>query len=644
MSGDVAVYVVVGERNLLAGRLYPHRRRGVESASFVYDDRYLADPDAYALDPALPLVTGALQTPVGRALFGAFSDCAPDRWGRTLITRAEMARAKLTRTAPRSLSEADVLLGVRDDLRQGAMRFRVGEDGPFLAAEDSGIPILTDLPALLDIAERAESDTAGYAELNRLLRAGSSLGGARPKAHVMDSDGRIAIAKFPSAGSDTWNVMAWEKVALDLACDAGISVPDSRLIRVGDRSVLIVDRFDRQGAARIGYASAMTMLEASDGDQRSYLEIAEVIEERSTTVTADLHQLWRRICFSILISNTDDHLRNHGFLHERAESWVLSPAFDLNPNPEPGPKELSTAIDFYDYRASIDTLMGVAENFRLNVREAADVLAHVSSAVGRWRASAALHGLRPAEIEAMEPAFEHAEQDRAQAIAKNRHELQRVAGGVPDREDEGAHEEREDDPVLAEFGCGDLERARQQVELVHAERPEDRAAAMRELVAGDVCGGAQADAEGEQGYVPVRHGDHGQVGARVAGDDGGADAEQVAVVAADVEGAERGGVQQCEVEGGGDHVPGEGGMADGTAGQLVPARGHRAGCEDRDADQAVRAVPVAAGDPVHDPGERPGQKAEAPGDRAVRVIDVGQHAGPRADRHRCDQVRAGDVQ
>ncbi len=419
MSGDVAVYAVVGGRNLLAGRLYPRRRRGVESASFVYDGRYLADPDAYALDPALPLVTGALQTPVGRALFGAFRDCAPDRWGRTLITRAEMARAKPAGTALRSLSEADVLLGVRDDLRQGALRFRAGGDGPFLAAEDSGIPVLTDLPALLDIAGRAESDTAGYAELSRLLRAGSSLGGARPKAHVMDSDGRIAIAKFPSAGSDTWNVMAWEKVALDLARDAGISVPDSRLIRVGDRSVLIVDRFDRQGAARIGYASAMTMLEASDGDQRSYLEIAGVIEERSTTVTADLHQLWRRICFSILISNTDDHLRNHGFLHERAESWMLSPAFDLNPDPEPGPKELSTAIDFYDSRASIDTLMGVAEHFRLNVREAAGVLAHVNSAVGRWRASAASHGLRPAEIEAMKPAFEHAEQDRAQAIAKN---------------------------------------------------------------------------------------------------------------------------------------------------------------------------------------------------------------------------------
>ena len=420
MSSEVAVYVAVGERNLLAGRLYPHRRRGVESASFGYDDRYLADPDSYALDPALPLVTGSLQTPVSRALFGAFSDGAPDRWGRTLIARTETARARLAGTAPRSLSEADVLLGVRDDLRQGALRFRLGEDGPYLAAEDSGIPVLTDLPALLDIAKRVESDTADYGELNRLLRAGSSLGGARPKAHVMDSSGRIAIAKFPSTASDTWNVMAWEKVALDLARRAGINVPDSQLIRVGDRSVLIIDRFDRQGPARIGYASAMTMLEAGDGDQRSYLEIAEVIEERSTTVTTDLHQLWRRVCFSILISNTDDHLRNHGFLHERAESWALSPAFDLNPNPAPGPKELSTAIDFNDTHASIDTLMGVADYFRLNTQEAADVLAQVTSAVGHWRATAASHGLRQAEIEAMAPAFEHAERDRAHAITKSR--------------------------------------------------------------------------------------------------------------------------------------------------------------------------------------------------------------------------------
>jgi len=164
----------------------------------------------------------------------------------------------------------------------------------------------------------------------------------------------------------------------------------------------------------------MTMLEARGGGQRSYLEIAGVIEERSAATTADLNQLWRRMAFSILISNTDDHLRNHGFLHERADSWSLSPAFDLNPNPDPGPKELSTAIDFSDTRASVDTLMEVAEYFRLNAEGATDVLTRVSSAVGRWRAVAATHGLQQADINAMEPAFEHAERKQAKALTAKR--------------------------------------------------------------------------------------------------------------------------------------------------------------------------------------------------------------------------------
>ena len=419
MSSHVEVYVALGGKNLMAGRMYSHRRRGSESASFVYDDRYLAHPDAYSLDPALPLVTGTLQTPAGRALFGAFADSSPDRWGRTLIQRTERARAKAEATIPRSMSEFDLLLGVRDDLREGALRFRLSDHAPFLATEDSGVPMLADLPELLNIAARAEQDIADYKDLKRLLRAGSSLGGARPKAHVLDDAGRIAIAKFPSASSDTWNVMAWEKVALDLAQDAGVIVPRSQLLRMGDRHVLIVGRFDRRDRARIGYASAMTMLEASDGDQRSYLEIAGVIEERSPTATADLRQLWRRIAFSILISNTDDHLRNHGFLHERGESWTLSPAFDLNPNPDSGPKELSTAIDFTDTRAEVETLMSVAAYFRLGTSDAIEVLAMVTRAVARWRDVAKSHGLSQQDLDVMEPAFEHTQGAQARALTKN---------------------------------------------------------------------------------------------------------------------------------------------------------------------------------------------------------------------------------
>jgi serine/threonine-protein kinase HipA len=420
VSDEVAVFIAVGEKNLLAGRMYSHRHRGVESASFVYDDRFLASPDAYALDPALPLVAGTLQTPVGRPLFGAFTDSLPDRWGRMLIRRAERVRAKAAGTAPRSMSEVDLLLGVRDDLRQGAMRFQLDEQGPFLATEDSGVPALTDLPALLDIAARVERDSADYDDLQRLLRAGSSLGGARPKAHVLDAAGRVAIAKFPSDGSDAWDVMAWEKVALDLAKDAGMTVPDSQLIRIGDRHVLIVDRFDRRGAVRIGYASAMTMLEARDGDQRSYLEIAAVIEERSASATAELRQLWRRMAFSILISNTDDHLRNHGFLHERAQSWSLSPAFDLNPNPAAGPKYLSTAIDFDDTRASVETLLSVADYFRLDAGQALNVLAEVTQAVANWRRVAQTYGLTQRDQGDMEPAFEHPESEKARALTMRR--------------------------------------------------------------------------------------------------------------------------------------------------------------------------------------------------------------------------------
>lgn len=411
------VIELVGE-DVLAGRLYSHRRRGSESASFVYETAYLGRSDAYALDPALPLTQGTLQTTVGLQMFRAFADAAPDRWGRRLITRAERRRAAAERTTPRSLAEIDFLLGVRDDLRQGAVRFRDPASGRFLAGADIGVPGLTDLPRLVQAAEHLETDEETDAELRELLHVGSSLGGARPKAHVIDADGRVAIAKFPSALHDTWNVMAWEKVSLDLARKAGIRVPESRLLWLGRRSVLIVNRFDREGARRIGYVSALTMLEASDGDLGSYLDIAAAIEQFSSRASDDLQELWRRIAFSILISNTDDHLRNHGFLHAGAGTWTLSPAFDLNPNPEPGIKQLSTAIDGYDTTASVQTLMTVAGLFRLTEVAAAGVLTEVSAATEQWRAVAAGHGLTESEITHMALAFEHSETDAAHSLLR----------------------------------------------------------------------------------------------------------------------------------------------------------------------------------------------------------------------------------
>lgn len=401
----IEVHAEIDRATVPVGVLHAHRRRGSESATFAYATDYLSRPDAYALDPAIPLGSGPRQTPVRSALFGAFSDCAPDRWGRTLVDRREHALAREEGRAPRSLAETDYLLGVRDDLRQGALRFRIG-GGPFLAEDLTGIPALTDLPSLLDLAARAEQDTADLPDLQRLVRVGSSLGGARPKAHVRGPDGRTAIAKFPSAAYDTWNVMAWEKVALDLAADAGVEVPRSRLLRLAGRCVLVVDRFDRTpDGARIGYASAMTMLEASDGEQHSYLDIAEAIEERSLRATEELRQLWRRMVFSILVSNTDDHLRNHGFLHVGGDGWRLSPAFDLNPDPAPGPKYLSTAIDGAGDAASLTAALAVADYFRLTDAQARATLQEVAVAVSRWRGTAARHGLSPAEVGRMEPAF-----------------------------------------------------------------------------------------------------------------------------------------------------------------------------------------------------------------------------------------------
>jgi serine/threonine-protein kinase HipA len=415
----VDVVVQIAGDDVLAGRLWSHRRRGTESQTFAYDPSYLGRAGAYAIDPALALHAGQQQTPAGRSIFGALSDAAPDRWGRTLIQRAERQRVRDEGGAARDHGEIDDLLGVRDDLRQGALRFRAAETTPFLADERGGVPQLVDLPRLLAAAEHLERDEETVADLAQLLRAGSSLGGARPKAHVREADGRIAIAKFPSSAQDDWDVMRWESVALVLAGSAGIRVPDSRLHVIDRRAVLVVDRFDRVGERRVGYVSAMTMLEVADGDRGSYLDIADVIERESARPTADLAELWRRVAFSILVSNFDDHLRNHGFLRTTTAGWELSPAFDLNPVPR-GPRLLSTAIDFSHREARVDLLMAVAPEFRLGEEAARSALAEVVSAIADWRVVAARAGLSDREVREMAPAFEHGQARRAAELSAPR--------------------------------------------------------------------------------------------------------------------------------------------------------------------------------------------------------------------------------
>jgi serine/threonine-protein kinase HipA len=419
-ESTVEVVVQLGGADVLAGRLWSHRRRGSESATFAYHDNYLIRPDAYPLDPALELRAGQQQTPAGWAIFGAFSDCAPDRWGRRLIERFERERALDDAGAPRSLGEIDYLLGVRDDLRQGALRFRDPGSGAYLADESAGAPLLPELPSLLGAAERLERDEAAESDLRALLRGGSSLGGARPKAHVLDEHGKVAIAKFPQAAGDEWEVTRWESVALELAGAAGIRVPESKLHVIDGKAVLIVERFDRVGAIRVGYVSAMTMLEAHDRDRGSYLEIADAIARHSPAPNEELRELWRRMAFSILISNTDDHLRNHGFLRDSSAGWRLTPAFDLNPDPSPGVKHLSTAVDFDDTVASVENLMAVLDSgyFRFDEEDALQILGEVSDAVEQWNTVARRSGLNQAAIDRMAPAFAHGQAARARELVQ----------------------------------------------------------------------------------------------------------------------------------------------------------------------------------------------------------------------------------
>ena len=416
MADPVDVFVQIAGKDVLAGRLWSHRRRGAESATFRYVSDYLARPDAYQLDPSLGLFEGSQQTAERQGLFGAFTDCAPDRWGRRLVQRAERHRAEKTGDTERSFGEFDLLLRVRDDLRQGALRFCYPGSGEFLWPEEMGVPPFLELGRLLSAAERVEDGRENAGELALLLRGGSSLGGARPKAHVLDPDGRISIAKFPSPSNDNWDVMLWEAVALKLAGMAGVAVASSKLYEIDGKHVVILERFDRVRGRRIGYSSAMTMLQAADGDSGSYLDIADVIAQFSPNAERDLRELWRRIVFSILISNFDDHLRNHGFLRLSSAGWSLAPAFDLNPDPRPGPRELHTAIDFDRVDASLDLARSVAAEFRLSDQSAAGVIAEVHDATQQWRTVATRLGATTSDLVQMEPAFQHEAAEEALAL------------------------------------------------------------------------------------------------------------------------------------------------------------------------------------------------------------------------------------
>ena len=408
MEQEVLAYVDLHGAPQLVGRLWMRTRRDRESATFEYDKNWLAHPERFSLEPALKLGPGPFHTLSEQPLFGAIGDSAPDRWGRVLMRRAERRRAERAGQTPRTLREIDYLLMVDDEARMGALRFAQHEGGPFLAEYSAAkIPPLIELPRLLSAAERALSDTDTEEDLRLLLAPGSSLGGARPKASVRDRDGHLAIAKFPNQGEEL-NIVLWEAVALRLAAKAGIAVPAWRIETAAGKPVLLLRRFDRDGGERLPFLSAMSMLGAANNEARSYLEFVDVLRQHGAAPKEDMHALWRRIVFSVLISNTDDHLRNHGFLWAGPAGWRLSPAYDLNPVPvDIKPRVLTTAIDLEDGTASIELAFEVASYFELTSDQARAIAAKVGKAVATWRKEAAKFRLTEPEIGRMASAFEH---------------------------------------------------------------------------------------------------------------------------------------------------------------------------------------------------------------------------------------------
>ena len=425
MDREILVHIDLHGAPVLVGRLWTRIRKGRESASFEYDASWLDHPERFALEPALTLAPGPFHTSPEKALFGAIGDSAPDRWGRVLMRRAERRRAEKEGQTPRTLFEADFLLRVDDEARQGALRFADELGGPFLApAVEMRIPPLVQLPRLLSATERLADEKETDEDLQVLIVPGSSLGGARPKASVRDHDGCLALAKFPRQQDDV-NVVLWEAVALSLAHRAGIAVPEWRVEKIDGKPVILIHRFDRAAGQRIPFLSAMSMLGTTDNEMHSYLEIADALRRYGAAAKEDLAQLWRRIVFNVLISNTDDHLRNHGFLYESHGGWRLSPAYDLNPVPtDIHQRVLSLAIDLGDPTASIELALETAEYYGLETLEATSIAGQVACSISGWRAEAASWKVHAREIERMSSAFEHDDLEKAL-------EFNRVASRAP---------------------------------------------------------------------------------------------------------------------------------------------------------------------------------------------------------------------
>lgn len=396
MTDTIDIYIDHDGDTHLVGRCRYVAKRSGQSSVFEYSGTWQDYPNSFALDPAnLPLDGGQIYTNSEKsALPGALRDTAPDRWGQQLIKRAFRKAGE-----ERTLSEIDYLLAITDKTRIGALRYKRGQEDSF--DHDIGhyrVPPLIQLPALINAADAVQSNTETAEDLKLLLNEGSPLGGARPKSAVVDKDGTLAIAKFPKQDDDR-SIPHGEVLAMTLAIKAGINTSKVRLEDVAGRPVALITRFDRQGGQRIPFLSAMSLLGLNDGDEATYTDIAECIRMYSSEPTVDLHELWRRIVFGVLIGNLDDHLRNHGFLYDKDDKWRLSPAYDLNPVPlEEKTRELSTWISEEGPDADLDIARRAAPFFGLKEDQAEAIIREVSIALKGWKNIARQQGMSTADI------------------------------------------------------------------------------------------------------------------------------------------------------------------------------------------------------------------------------------------------------
>ena len=393
------------------GTLHVDAGKGKEVISFEYDEGWLAKSDRdFVFDPELAFYRGRQYTPLDKPMFGIFADSCPDRWGRLLMKRREAILARKEGRPARRLLETDYLIGVYDETRMGALRFSETENGPFLSdSKDLAAPPWTTLRALESASLSFENNDDGMEEkwLNQLIAPGSSLGGARPKASVVTPDNSLWIAKFPSNHDDV-NVGAWEMVVHELAILCGISVSVATLENFSKNgSTFLTRRFDRDGQQRIHFASAMTLLEKTDGSgaqDASYLDIASLIRKYGSKPRKDLTELWKRVVFNMAVSNTDDHLRNHGFLLSK-EGWQMSPAYDLNPNPDG--HTLSLAIDEHNNEIDFELALSVSRWFDLKDNQAKDIQKEIINVVAsNWKRLAKMYDLTRREMDSMATAFE----------------------------------------------------------------------------------------------------------------------------------------------------------------------------------------------------------------------------------------------